>query len=77
MENTEKKSLFKNWLIKRLLSNESTREEASSLVDSLDKSLFINQFLKSDFFSVFSIIYLKAELIIPNFFRIKTSFLFI
>ena len=40
----------------------------------LDKSFFINQFLKSDFFSVFSIVYLKAELIIPNFFRIKTSF---
>ena len=34
MENTEKKSLFKNWLIKRLLSNESTREEALNYIAS-------------------------------------------
>ena len=34
MENTEKKSLFKNWLIKRLLSNETTREEALNYIAS-------------------------------------------
>ena len=34
MENTEKKSLFKNWLIKRLLSNETTREEALNYITS-------------------------------------------
>jgi len=34
MENTEKKSLFKNWLIKRLLSSETTREEALNYIAS-------------------------------------------
>ena len=34
MENREKKSLFKNWLIKRLLSNETTREEALNYIAS-------------------------------------------
>ena len=34
MENTEKKSLFKNWLIKRLLSSETTREEALNYITS-------------------------------------------
>ncbi len=38
MENTEKKSLFKNWLIKRLLSNESTREEALNYITSNEKN---------------------------------------
>ena len=38
MENSEKKSLFKNWLIKRLLSNESTREEALSYITSNEKN---------------------------------------
>jgi len=38
MENTEKKSLFKNWLIKRLLSNESTREEALNYIASNDEN---------------------------------------
>ena len=37
MENTEKKSLFKNWLIKRLLSNETTREEALNYIASNDE----------------------------------------
>ena len=34
MENKEKKSLFKNWLIKRLLSSETTREEALNYIAS-------------------------------------------
>ena len=34
MENIEKKSLFKNWLIKRLLSSETTREEALNYIAS-------------------------------------------
>ena len=34
MQNTEKKSLFKNWLIKRLLSSETTREEALNYIAS-------------------------------------------
>ena len=34
MENIEKKSLFKNWLIKRLLSSETTREEALNYITS-------------------------------------------
>ena len=38
MENTEKKSLFKNWLIKRLLSNETTREEALNYIASNDEN---------------------------------------
>ena len=38
MENTEKKSLFKNWLIKRLLSNETTREEALNYITSNEKN---------------------------------------
>ena len=38
MEITEKKSLFKNWLIKRLLSNESTREEALNYIASNEKN---------------------------------------
>ena len=38
MENTEKKSLFKNWLIKRLLSNKSTREEALNYIASNDEN---------------------------------------
>ena len=41
MENTEKKSLFKNWLIKRLLSNESTREEALNYITSNEKNINI------------------------------------
>jgi len=41
MENTEKKSLFKNWLIKRLLSNESTREEALNHITSNEKNINI------------------------------------
>ena len=38
MENTEKKSLFKNWLIKKLLSNETTREEALNYIASNDEN---------------------------------------
>ncbi|MDC0192465.1 hemolysin family protein [Alphaproteobacteria bacterium] len=38
MENTEKKSLFKNWLIKRLLSSETTREEALNYIASNDEN---------------------------------------
>ena len=38
MENTEKKSLFKNWLIKRLLSSETTREEALNYIASNDQN---------------------------------------
>ncbi|MDC0037205.1 hemolysin family protein [Alphaproteobacteria bacterium] len=38
MVNTEKKSLFKNWLIKRLLSNEATREEALNYIASNDEN---------------------------------------
>ena len=34
MENIEKKSLFKNWLIKRLLYSETTREEALNYIAS-------------------------------------------
>ena len=41
MQNTEKKSLFKNWLIKRLLSNESTREEALNYITSNEKNINI------------------------------------
>mgnify|MGYP001337567114 FL=1 len=41
MENTEKKSLFKNWLIKRLLTNESTREEALNYITSNEKNINI------------------------------------
>ena len=43
MENTEKKSLFKNWLIKRLLSNESTREEALNYITSNEKNTNIEE----------------------------------
>ena len=38
MENTAKKSLFKNWLIKRLLSSETTREEALNYIASNDEN---------------------------------------
>ena len=38
MENSEKKSLFKNWLIKRLLSSETTREEALNYIASNDEN---------------------------------------
>ena len=38
MENTEKKSLFKNWLIKRLLSSETTREEALNYIASNEEN---------------------------------------
>ena len=41
MENTEKKSLFKNWLIKRLLSNETTREEALNYIASNNENIDI------------------------------------
>jgi len=43
MQNTEKKSLFKNWLIKRLLSNESTREEALNYITSNEKNTNIEE----------------------------------
>ena len=39
MENKEKKSLFKNWLIKRLLSSETTREEALNYITSNNKNI--------------------------------------
>ena len=41
MENTEKKSLFKNWLIKRLLSSETTREEALNYIASNNENIDI------------------------------------
>ena len=42
MENTAKKSLFKNWLIKRLLSSETTREEALNYIASNDENTNID-----------------------------------
>ncbi len=41
MENKEKKSLFKNWLIKRLLSSETTREEALNYIASNNENIDI------------------------------------
>ena len=41
MENTEKKSLFKNWLIKRLLSSETTREEALNYIASNNENIHL------------------------------------
>ena len=42
MENIEKKSLFKNWLIKRLLSSETTREEALNYITSNNENTNID-----------------------------------
>ena len=42
MENKEKKSLFKNWLIKRLLSSETTREEALNYITSNNENTNID-----------------------------------
>ena len=75
MENTQKKSLFKNWLIKRLLSNETTREEALNYItsnnentniedteDNNEKSL-IKNILSLDDKSVEDIMVPRAEIV--------------
>ena len=75
MENTEKKSLFKNWLIKRLLSSETTREEALNYItsnnentniedteDNNEKSL-IKNILSLDDKSVEDIMVPRAEIV--------------